>query len=152
MATYKSQGKDERHGMQTSWYPSGAMQMQGEYRDDLQVGKFTWWYENGQKAQEGNFEDGKQAGIWVWWHPNGQKSIQGKYAAGDPSGRWNWWEEGGKLAQQLDMSLGTSVVVKQLTPPAKNATKKPDAVGQKPVPQTARGKGPVPAPNRTMRR
>jgi len=49
-ATYTTEGRDEKHGLWASWYPSGQKQMSGSYENDVEVGKFTWWYANGQKA------------------------------------------------------------------------------------------------------
>ncbi|HWB10882.1 MAG TPA: toxin-antitoxin system YwqK family antitoxin [Pirellulales bacterium] len=111
LATYTKQGKDEKHGVWVSWYQSGQKQMQGEYRNDLQVGKFEWWYENGQIALRGKYDSGKQVGKWTWWHPNGQKSTQGEYADGNPTGRWRWWDTNGRVHETADLSHGDTKVV-----------------------------------------
>ena len=116
LADYVKTGKDEKHGPWVSWYPSGQRHAEGEYRNDVQVGKFTWWYANGQKALEGVYIDGEQEGKWVWWHENGQKSILGEYTKGHPSGRWTWWNEDGKVARATEMENGAGEVV---NPPEK---------------------------------
>jgi uncharacterized protein len=111
VATYVRQGKDEKHGQWISWYQSGQKQTQGEYRNDLQVGKFNWWYENGQIALQGSYDAGKQVGKWTWWHANGQKSTQGEYADGNPTGRWRWWHTNGRVHETADLSHGDTKVV-----------------------------------------
>jgi antitoxin component YwqK of YwqJK toxin-antitoxin module len=111
LVTTVKTGKDEKHGLWTSWFASGQMQLQGRYEHDLQVGKFTWWHSNGQRALEGNFDRGKQDGQWTWWHANGQKSIEGHYAAGNPTGRWTWWKEDGRVVQSADLSHSEGVVI-----------------------------------------
>jgi antitoxin component YwqK of YwqJK toxin-antitoxin module len=110
-ATYIKQGKDEKHGLWISWYQNGQKQMQGEYHNDLQVGKFEWWYENGQIALRGSYDAGKQVGKWTWWHSNGQKSTQGEYVDGNPTGRWRWWDTNGRVHETADLSHGDTKVV-----------------------------------------
>jgi len=104
MARHELQGKDERHGSWTAWYPTGQIRQQGQYKHDAPVGSFTWWYTNGQVSLQAEYVDGKQQGAWTWWHENGQKAIHGEYTHGDPSGQWIWWKESGKVAQRADFS------------------------------------------------
>ena len=111
LATYMKQGKDEKNGIWVSWYQNGQKQTQGEYRNDLQVGKFNWWYETGQLALQGSYDAGKQVGKWTWWHPNGQKSTQGEYADGNPTGRWRWWDTNGRVHETADLTHGDTKVV-----------------------------------------
>jgi antitoxin component YwqK of YwqJK toxin-antitoxin module len=111
LAKFVTEGKDEKHGQWTSWYPSNQKKLQGEFRNDVQVGTFTWWHPNGQIAAEGNYADGRQAGKWTWWHTNGQKSIQGEFAAGGPTSRWTWWKEDGKVAQRADFTHSKGRIV-----------------------------------------
>jgi antitoxin component YwqK of YwqJK toxin-antitoxin module len=121
LSPFATQGKDEKHGVWTSWYQNGQMQISGEYRNDVQTGTFTWWHANGQKAAEGAYEQGQQTDTWTWWHDNGQKSIQGEFVAGGPTGRWTWWGEDGKVAQRADFSHSKGRVVEVPLPrePAK---------------------------------
>ncbi len=124
LGTYERQGKDEKHGPWATWYPSGQMRLQGEYRHDQEHGKFTWWHSNGQKAAEGVYDNGDQKQEWTWWHQNGLKSIQGEYNSGGPSGRWTWWQDDGKVAQRADFthSKGRVVQVPEAQPEKKSST------------------------------
>ncbi len=108
LATSVKEGKDEKHGPSTTWYPSGQVKMQATYENDVPVGHFTWWYSNGQKALEGAYDVGKPNGKWTWWHQNGQKSAQGDYASGHPTGPWSWWRDDGKVAQSADFTEASS--------------------------------------------
>ena len=101
-AEFTAIGEDERHGLWVSWFPNGQKQMSGEYRNDVEVGRFTWWYATGQKATEGEYKIGKPHGEWNWWHQNGQKSTHGLYALGNPTGRWSGWDETGRLTRAED--------------------------------------------------
>lgn len=103
-ADFEQIGKDERHGLWVTWYENGQIQVQGEYRNDLPVGKFTWWHSNGQKYAEGEFVDGQQHGPWQWWHKNGQKWTAGEFNHGEQTGEWSSWTESGRLDQQASYS------------------------------------------------
>ena len=103
-AEYSSEGKDERHGPWTAWFPSGQKQEEGEFKNDIPVGQFTWWYANGQKRLEGEYVNGRRQGPWSWWHDNGQKATHGEYANDTPVGRWAWWHKDGKLARAANFA------------------------------------------------
>ena len=123
VATYVKQGKDEKNGLWVQWYENGQKQMQGEYRNDLQVGKFSWWYANGQIALDGSYDNGKQTGKWIWWHQNGQKSTQGEYVDGTPTGRWRWWDTNGRVHETADLSHSEGKIVESPMPvPSKHKT------------------------------
>lgn len=110
LATYTRQGKDQKHGEWTAWYPSKQMKFTGTYQYDKPNGKFSWWHDNGQKSLEANYLNGEKSGSWVWWHANGQKAIQGQYLHNAPTERWVWWHESGKVAQRIDFSSPGNVV------------------------------------------
>ncbi len=111
LATYTRQGKDQKHGEWTAWYPNKQMKFTGSYQYDKPSGKFAWWHENSQKSLEGAYTAGKKSGPWTWWHANGQKAIQGEYAENSPSGRWIWWHESGKVAQRIDFTAAGATAV-----------------------------------------
>jgi len=103
-----AQGKDERHGVWTSWHANGQVHVSGQYENDIPVGTFTWSYKTGQKALIGNYEDGQRHGFWEWRHANGQKATYAEYRNDQPVGRWLWWSEDGKVAEiaNLDQGIG----------------------------------------------
>jgi antitoxin component YwqK of YwqJK toxin-antitoxin module len=111
LATYTRQGKDQKHGEWSAWYPNGQMKFTGEYAYDEPSGEFTWWHENGQRSLQAFYRDGQKTGAWTWWHPNGQKSIQGEYLVDSPTGRWVWWHDTGKVAQRIDFSQAAETMV-----------------------------------------
>jgi antitoxin component YwqK of YwqJK toxin-antitoxin module len=136
LAPFASEGKDERHGPWTSWYPNGQQKLEGEFAGDVEDGTFTWWHSNGQKASQGSYERGKQIGKWTWWHQSGLKSIQGEYtSAGGPSGSWTWWNEDGKVAQRADFSTGKGHVVDVPLPAAESTPAAQKSVTGRPAPR-----------------
>jgi antitoxin component YwqK of YwqJK toxin-antitoxin module len=112
LATYRTDGKDLKHGSSKAWYSSGKPQMDGFYQYDTRAGTFTFWHENGQVAATGEYKDDRAEGIWVWWHANGQKSAVGKYQSGALIGEWRWWNEDGRLTKQHEYD-GSEAITSQ---------------------------------------
>jgi antitoxin component YwqK of YwqJK toxin-antitoxin module len=112
LATYKTEGKDLRHGTAKAWYANGKPQSDGFYQYDKRSGTFSYWHENGQVAATGEYKEDRPEGIWVWWHGNGQKSAVGKYENGSLMGEWRWWSEEGKLTKQHTYD-GTETISQQ---------------------------------------
>ncbi len=104
--TSQKEGKDQRHGQYTTWHKNGQKEEEGQYLNDLPVGKSNWWYENGQKAIEGQYITGDRDGYWIWWHENGQKSVCGEFVKGVEIGKWTWWNEDGKVANSAALPKG----------------------------------------------
>ncbi|MBW3595750.1 MAG: hypothetical protein KY475_00580 [Planctomycetes bacterium] len=118
LATFKPQGKEERHGAWTSWHPNGQEQVEGRFEYGRPHGEFTWWYANGQKSTEGSYRNGERHGVWTWWHENGLKSSMGDFVDGKPAGEWVWWDANGKVAQKADFADGVPAQALQSTRPA----------------------------------
>jgi antitoxin component YwqK of YwqJK toxin-antitoxin module len=95
---------EQKHGLWTAWYPNGQKEAEGEYKEDVPVGKFAWWYENGQKQAEGIYNDGQENGTWITWHPNGLKESQVVYAGGQITGKWLTWKDDGQLNEIHDFA------------------------------------------------
>ena len=110
-AEFGLEGKAAKHGPWKAYHSNGQVQTQGQYEEDVPVGRFTWWHNNGQKALEGEYSHGKQHGVWTWWHPTGQKMSQGEYNEGAPSGVWMWWRADGTLGQKIDFSRAPSQAI-----------------------------------------
>lgn len=104
LATFESQGHDERHGPFSIWHANSQLARQGEYHRDQPVGKVAAWFANGQQQLEGQYADGRQEGVWTWWHENGQRAASGAYSNGALVGGWSWWNTAGKITQRSDLS------------------------------------------------
>jgi antitoxin component YwqK of YwqJK toxin-antitoxin module len=107
--TVKTDGKVDpkaklAHGHSTWWHKNGQKQLEGEYKNNVPVGKFTWWHSNGQKEAEGNYIEGVQDGSWTAWHVNGQKQWEGQYENGARVGKWPEWKTDGKIVIIEDFS------------------------------------------------
>jgi antitoxin component YwqK of YwqJK toxin-antitoxin module len=90
------------------WYINGQLQMAGQFKEGIPVGKFTWWYQNAQKQAEGEYIDGQMHGLWITWHQNGLKQSQGEYENGTPVGRWQQWNADGRVAESQEYHDATT--------------------------------------------
>ncbi|HEY4312504.1 MAG TPA: hypothetical protein VGN12_23855 [Pirellulales bacterium] len=168
VTTVSKEGKDQRHGLYTSWHKNGQKDEEGQYLNDLPVGKSNWWFENGQKAIEGQYINGERNGLWTWWHENGQKSACGDFVKGVETGKWTWWNEDGKVANSARITEGKSTFSSEenpdVTPSIASAPKAPapKSVGSRSVTsKAAAAKAPTrqartpkkaPTPSSTIRR
>lgn len=64
---------------------------------DVWHGAFKSWYSTGQLEQEGDYKDGWRAGAWKHYHANGQLAGEGAYRAGLRNSRWRYWLEDGSV-------------------------------------------------------
>ena len=111
-------GPGVKHGPWTYWHANGKLRMQGEYKEDLPLGRFTWWYENGQKQAEGEYVEGRQENVWVGWHPNGMKKYKGDYQEGVQAGVWMVWKEDGRRTEVHEYN--GSEELEKAAPPTEN--------------------------------
>jgi antitoxin component YwqK of YwqJK toxin-antitoxin module len=114
LATFKMEGKGERHGQYRIWYANGQLAREGEFCHDQPCGKITTWYPNGQPQLEGLYAEGHQEGSWTWWFENGQKATSGEYRQGEAVGSWSWWTSAGKVVRRTD--LPRSRTIENLSP------------------------------------
>ena len=164
--TTTREGKDQRHGKYVTWHKNGQKEEDGQYLNDLPIGKSNWWFENGQKAIEGQYVNGERNGQWIWWHENGQKSVTGEFVKGVEIGKWTWWNEDGKVANSARITQGQSTfsedepnVPDQASVP--KAPPVPRTAGKSPAGKSTAAKTPsrqarapkrTPAPTNTIRR
>jgi len=67
-------------------YPNGKTYYDISRTGSRFQGPAKWYYGNGQLEVEGNFVDGSQDGKWTYYFPNGQISRINEYELGDPVG------------------------------------------------------------------
>ena len=66
---------------------------EGEYKNDLQIGKWTQYYANGNKKFEVIYDqNGKLAGPSVFWDKTGKKINEGVYSNDVEIGIWKDWD------------------------------------------------------------
>ncbi len=83
-----------RHGPARTWYSSGQLKSQYEYRDGNKNGPWMGWYENGKKWSEGTYRNGNKEGIETGWYDDGSKNRQMTFIAGVAEGPVTTWQNG----------------------------------------------------------
>ena len=67
--------------IQTSYYSTGQVRSEVEYREGKREGVCRRWYADGTLQAQGTYADGKMEGEWSWWLPDGSTDAtrSGKY-------------------------------------------------------------------------
>ena len=71
-----------RHGLFVSYYESGQISSEGEYRDGLEEGLWRNYHQNGQLAADGVYAKGKEEGYWRYWNTDGTEESPVEYEGG----------------------------------------------------------------------
>ena len=104
---YLPRGSKVQNGGAAQWYENGQLKHQGQFKEDVAVGRFVWWHSNGNKSIQGMYADGKKTRTWTWWHENGMKKTEGTYQDDQAVGVWRAWYDDGSLRNEEDFSLGS---------------------------------------------
>jgi antitoxin component YwqK of YwqJK toxin-antitoxin module len=89
----RSQLRDsKRHGLSTTWFPSGQLESCEAYLSGQRDGVSEGWHERGgKKAWSGAYRAGHREGLWTEYHANGLPSSQVLYTDGVPDGQYRSW-------------------------------------------------------------
>lgn len=80
------------------YFPTGELQIEGEYLNDKRHGKWMAYYKDGTEWSENNYKDGEYHGPYKQWYPNGQLRVSGQYVEGKEVGEWLFYDEEGNIA------------------------------------------------------
>lgn len=89
-------------------YPSGAIQIKGEMKNDQRVGLWTSYYENGMKQSESTYQNGVLHGRTASFYTNGQVRYIGYFQGGEKDGKWEFYTEQGQF-EKSEMYLEEKV-------------------------------------------
>jgi antitoxin component YwqK of YwqJK toxin-antitoxin module len=101
---YTGSGEDKQLLRETTYYPSGKLQMDGTYKNNKRDGQWIYWYENGSKWSEGSFREGKNEGKRLTYFENGKVRYEAYYSEGIRVGIWKFFDDKGKLLQEINYS------------------------------------------------
>ena len=92
-----------KNGTAYWWMPTGELDMQGTFVNDLQDGTWTYYrHDNWKIGNTGNFSEGKKTGHWQWFYANGAKWKEGDYEADQKTGTWTFYYENGQKEHEGD--------------------------------------------------
>lgn len=104
-------GTETKHGLHTSFYPSGEKAREVNFVNGLSQGLVTSWYMDGQKSSEVTYVDGNRTGTEFGWHQNGQKQYEIPWVNNVKNGlQTEWHQNGQKLLEVIfvnDLMHGT---------------------------------------------
>ena len=70
---------------------------EGQYKNQIPIGKHMLWYENGQKKSEMQFANGRPHGLRIEWYENGYKKEEGNFVNGNQHGKWTYYNKDGSI-------------------------------------------------------
>ncbi len=89
-------------GKYTSFFVSGSLKSEGNYKNNLASGMWKYYYENGKPKMEGAFELGKTHGTWIYYYENGGKRSEGLLEDNKKTGEWIYYFENGNIKSRGD--------------------------------------------------
>ena len=95
------------HGISLSYYPSGEVSEEVEWKQDVKDGAWTQYYKNGVKRLSGNYGKGKLQGPYEVYYSNGSIEISGNYLNNMSHGTWRFYDESGKELYALEYAFGS---------------------------------------------
>jgi antitoxin component YwqK of YwqJK toxin-antitoxin module/tetratricopeptide (TPR) repeat protein len=104
--------KKIRNGFVTGKYqlffPSGKVELEGDYVLDKEVGVWTCYYEDGKVRYTETYENGKLSGPLKKYYRNGNLSYDGTFREGKLDGKLQTFYENKQLEQESWWQLGNS--------------------------------------------
>lgn len=101
-----------RNGPDLLYWPGGAVQREGAWREDRPEGLWREFHADGSKRTEGEYagregnDPARPTGPWVTWSADGTKIAEGRYQKGRQDGPWQRWWENGRLRSQGRFAAG----------------------------------------------
>jgi len=97
---------DKLTGPWIAYHIGGAIEQQGEMRQNMRQGKWTQWYVDGTLRSEKHFVNGEQHGSVTLYYRNGVIMAQGDYVNDLEEGPWKVYTPEGKLARECRLDRG----------------------------------------------
>lgn len=89
----------EKNGYYKKFYPSGKIEIIGNYRFDRADGVFTYFYQNGKISMRSVYKNGSRDGPFQQYDSLGNVEVSGVMTAGISNGQFRWFYPGGKLKE-----------------------------------------------------
>ncbi len=102
---YDGEGGGKTMVKEATYYPSGQVRMEGEYKNGVKHGYWISYYQNGNKWSEGWYVESINHGQTTTWHENGQVYYKGQFNQGNRSGTWKFWDENGDFIKKINYDV-----------------------------------------------
>lgn len=94
------------NGVSRSFYPSGEISEEVEWKDNVKYGAWTQYYKNGNPRLSGHYKDGLLQGSYEVFFSNNTIKISGNYLDNLSNGTWRYYDESGKEVYVLEYVNG----------------------------------------------
>lgn len=85
-------------GVKTSFFKSGKVWKEEEFRDGVKNGRSQEYYEDGKPKEIAWFKNNQKDGQATEWYPSGKKRMEGANAADEKTGKWRFYHDNGQMA------------------------------------------------------
>ncbi len=94
--------KGLRNRISKTFYQSGKVAEEKEYKDDFEQGSWNKYWEDGKKKMTATYEKGALEGKAVYYNSLGVRSISGYYYHSLRNGIWVYFEDDGKAVKKKE--------------------------------------------------
>ena len=94
-------------GMARSYYSSGLISEEVEWKQDSKEGAWKQYYAGGIPRLSGHHKNGLLQGTYEVYFPDGAIKIRGTYLENKSHGTWHFYDESGEEVYALDYIHGT---------------------------------------------
>lgn len=84
-------------GLYISFYKNGAINVEGNFMDNIKNGMWNFYTEEGIPIKEGNYLNDVEDGLWKFYYEDGALKKEGNFINGKGDGMWKLYYEDGSL-------------------------------------------------------
>jgi len=106
--------KGKKNGLSVSFYPSGKISQEIEYKNDVKNGIWQQSYENGAPKLSAIYVNGKRTGEFIVSYPNNKVEWQGAYQDDKKTGIWKHYNPDGSLDSEIEFINGIAKNAEEL--------------------------------------
>ncbi|HPG32789.1 MAG: hypothetical protein M9948_12255 [Lentimicrobium sp.] len=99
--TYEKVNGKEVLVKEVDYHPNGQKYMEGGYVNELREGYWASWYKSGSLWSEGEFKAGESNGKRTVYFENGKIYYTGYFNMGKRSGTWTFFDEDGEKINEI---------------------------------------------------
>jgi len=102
-----------KRGRSQEYYENGQPKEISWFNNNKHSGKMNKWWKNGKPSEQGSYINDKRTGMWKLFHKNGNKYMVGGYVDGKMQGTWKifspkgWLESTGSFTKGKQSGIWT---------------------------------------------
>ncbi len=100
--TVKFYNQDKEVVKEISYYPDGAVKMEGRLQNNERTGEWKAYYRDGTVWSKARYKEGRQHGPYVTYYPDGNIRFRGYMTSGNRTGEWIFYDKQGNIAKKIN--------------------------------------------------